>query len=384
MKSTVGRRWLGGAAGLLFTFTAAFLSACGGGQETTASGGGGQGGASDGGSGGSLFAGGSGGGDTGPTIGEDDACATSAVEGKTLPVTMLIMFDKSASMLDDQKWAGAKAALIAFFQDDATAGLSIGLRFFPDDAPASGCNDQVCSVDACAQPLVPPAPLTAAPADSDPQQKALVDAVNSKMPGGQTPMYAALGGAEQWAKANAAAGEKSTVVVLVTDGEPTTCNTDIGAIASLAQAARDESGVLTYAIGMLGSDQAQLDQIAAAGGTEKALLASAGSVSTKLIEALTSIKKAQISCTYDLPEPSMPGDVIDPGKVNVNYHDGKGGVVTMPRVGGLDACPSTYAWYYDDPAMPTSIQLCPATCASLQSNPSALVKILLGCETVVE
>ncbi len=361
----------------------ALLAACDGGTaDTTSAGGqGGQGASGGGGSGGSFL---TGGGDTGQTIDEDSACATSAVEGKALPVTMLIMFDKSASMLEDQKWAGAKAALISFFQNDATAGLSIGLRFFPDDDPAAGCNDQACSIDACSQPLVPPAPLTTAPASSDPQQKALVDAVNAKSPSGQTPMYAALGGAEAWAQQNAIEGETNTVVVLVTDGEPTTCNTDVGAIAGLAKEAHDSAGVLTYAIGMFGSNQDQLDQIAAAGGTDKALLASAGSVSTELVVALTSIQKAQIACTFDVPAPAMPGDVVDPGKVNVNYHDGSGSVVTLPRVAGLADCPSTYAWYYDDPVMPTTIQLCPATCASVQNDPDALVKILLGCETVVK
>jgi von Willebrand factor type A domain len=384
MTSTSARRTgLLSAAGILLS--AAVFTACDGGATAaaTASGGSGGQGASggDGGSAGSFITGGS---DGGPTIDEDSACATSAVEGKTLPVTMLIMFDKSASMLEDQKWAGAKAALISFFQNDETAGLSIGLRFFPDDQPASGCNDQVCSIEACSQPLVPPAPLTSAPASSDPQQKALVDAVNAKTPSGQTPMYAALGGAEKWAKENAVPGEASTVVVLVTEGEPTTCNTDIGAIASLAEDARVAAGVFTYTIGMFGSNAAQLDQIAAAGGTEKALLADAGSVSIKLVEALTSIKKAQIACTYDLPAASMPGEVVDPGKVNVNYKNGSGQVITLPRVDGAAACPNTYAWYYDDPAMPTAIQLCPGTCAELQNDPSALVKILLGCETVVK
>lgn len=365
-----------------FLASAALLAACGGGSGDTATGGqGGEGPAPAGGAGGSFVAGGT---DPGQTIDEDAACATSAVEGKAIPVTMLIMFDKSASMLDNQKWAGASAALISFFQNDATAGLSIGLRFFPDDAPAAGCNDQACSIDACSQPLVPPGPLTAAPADSDPQQKALVDAVSSKMPSGQTPMYAALGGAEAWAKANSEAGEKNTVVVLVTDGEPTTCNTDVGAIAGLAKDAYDTAGVLTYAIGMPGSNQSQLDQIAASGGTTKALLASAGSVSTELIKALTSIQKAQIACTYELPEATVPGEMVDPGKVNVNYHDGNGGVVTMPKVDGLASCPSTYAWYYDNPEMPKTVVLCPDTCAQLQKNPNALVKILLGCATVLK
>jgi hypothetical protein len=287
-------------------------------------------------------------------------------------------------MLDDQKWFGAKAALDAFFQDPETAGLSVGLRFFPDDAPVPGCNDQACSIDACSQPLVPSAPLTAAPASSDPQQKALQDAVDSKSPSGETPMYAALGGAEKWAKENAKEGETRTVVVLVTDGQPTTCNTDIGAIASLAQDARDSKGVLTYAIGMPGSNQGQLDQIASAGGTDKAFLAPAGSLAGKLVEALLSIQKSQIACTFDVPAPKDQNDVIDPDFVNVNYYKGDGSSLTMPRVSGLAACTGGQEWYYDDPQMPALIHLCPATCEALQANPKALVKILVGCQTVVK
>lgn len=380
MTSTIGPRKFAVLAAA-FLAPAITLCACGGGNETTSAGGGGSGSGAGGGSGGGFLAGG------GPpvtTIPEDAACATSSVEGKTLPVTMFIMFDRSGSMLEDQKWFGAKAALTVFFQDPATAGLSVGLRFFPDDAPAAGCNDQACSVDACAEPLVPPAPLTAAPASGDPQQKALVDAVESKSPAGETPMFAALGGAEKWAKENAKEGEIRTVVVLVTDGLPTTCNTDVTAIANLAKDARDTKGVLTYAIGMPGSDEAQLDAIAAAGGTEEAFLASAGDLSSKLVEALLSIQKAQISCTYDVPQPAEPGDVIDPGKVNVNYHDGSGTFVTMPKVDGAAACSGGHEWYYDDPAAPKLIQLCPATCTALQANSKALIKILLGCETVLK
>lgn len=384
MKSTkMGHPWLFLAVSALVS--GASLAACGGAEQATTGQSSNAGSAGVGGGGGSSGSAGDGlGGGMDQNIDEMSACATSAIEGKTLPVTMLIMFDKSGSMLENQKWAGATAALTAFFQDPDSAGLSVGLRFFPDDSPAAGCNDQACSVDACAQPLVLPAPLTAGPAASDPQQKALVDAVNSKMPKGETPMYPALGGAESWAKANAKEGEQRTVVVLVTDGQPTTCNTDVDAIAGLAKDAHDTKGVLTYAIGMLGSNQAQLDKIAVAGGTDKALLADAGSVAGKLVEALTSIQTAQIACSYDVPQASQPGEMIDPGKVNVNYYDGSGSFVTMPRVGSLDACPGTYAWYYDDPAMPKTIQLCPGTCKELQGNSSAMIKILLGCQTIVK
>ena len=196
-------------------------------------------------------------------------------------------------------------------------------------------------------------------------------------------MYAALGGAEKWAKTNASPETQRTVVVLVTDGEPTTCGTDVGAIAALAKDALDTSGALTYAIGMPGSNAAQLDTIAAAGGTDKAFVADAGALSSKLIEALTSIQKAQIACTFDVPAPSG-SDVVDPGKVNVNYYKTADTFVTMPRVDGAAQCGGSYGWYYDDAAMPKTITLCPSTCAEVQANAGAVIKILLGCETVVQ
>lgn len=88
--------------------------------------------------------------------GISNECASAVIEGDPIPVTMYIMFDKSGSMLFDQKWTGAKTALIAFFQDSDSAGLSVALRFFPDDDPVAGCNDVACSASACAAPLALP------------------------------------------------------------------------------------------------------------------------------------------------------------------------------------------------------------------------------------
>jgi hypothetical protein len=36
-------------------------------------------------------------------------------------------------------------------------------------------------------------------------------------------------------------------------------------------------------------------------------------------------------------------------------------------------------WYYDDPVKPTTITLCPTTCAGVQSDQSAKIDILFGC-----
>ena len=338
-------------------------------------GGAGAGAASSSGDGGFTGSGGSG-------PGGFDACATATVLGDRVPVQMYIMFDKSGSMLEDQKWAGAKAALIAFFQDDDSAGLRIALRFFPDDDPVAGCNESACSAAACATPLVDVGELNDQPAYGDPQQAALVSAVESKAPGGQTPMYAALAGATQWASAHASA-DVVTAVALVTDGLPNGCNEDAGAIASLAAGALSAAGVLTYAIGMEGADIGQLDQVAAAGGTEQAFVVGGGTVHKDLVAAFEAIGTMPLECVLPMPDPAEVGQQIEPGEVNVTYTHGDGAEEAIGQVAGAASC-GAGGWYYDDPVSPTQIELCPQTCELVQADAGAELGIVLGCKTVLK
>jgi len=303
--------------------------------------------------------------------GSDDftACASAKVMGR------------SGSMLQDQKWAQATTALIAFFQDPESAGLSVALRFFPDDKPTAGCSAPACNVAACAEPLVPVGTLNAQPAYSDPQQKALVEAVNSVMPEGQTPMYAALGGAEMWAKADATP-EHRTAVVLITDGEPQGCDENLANIAALAADAKSSKGVLTYAIGMSGANQSQLNQIAAAGGSELAFMINQGTVTTELRAALKKVKTSQLACTFEVPPSADPTKPVDPALINVTLTKGGSSPSVLPQVSGPGACVGA-AWHYDDPGAPKQLVLCPDVCKAAQGDPSAVVEVVIGCATVV-
>ena len=319
----------------------------------------------------------------GASSGGFDACASATVEGDKVPVQMYIMFDKSGSMIEDQKWAGATAALTAFFQDEDSAGLNVALRFFPDDDPVSGCNESACSVDACAAPLVDVGELNAQPAYSDPQQEALVTAVQSKSPAGQTPMYAALAGATQWATQHASENVM-TAVVLVTDGEPNGCNEDTAAIAQLAADAYATSEVLTYTIGMQGAVVSQLDQIASAGGTTDAFVIGQGSVHKDLVAAFEAIGTEAIACTMALPESAVVGEEVNPGEVNVAYTPaGEDQSEAIGQVASVAECAGG-GWYYDDPNEPSVIELCPSTCEQIQGDPGAALEIVLGCKTVLK
>jgi len=305
----------------------------------------------------------------------DAACAASSYEASVVPVNMFIMFDRSGSMID--KWAATTGALIAFFEDPGSAGLRVALRFFPD----SGCHGASCDVLACSQPLVSLGELTSESGASDPQETALISAVNSKVPDGGTPMYAALAGAEQWAvdHQNANPSEK-TVVVLVTDGQPNGCDEDIDNISQLASDARSSNGVLTYAVGLVGSHQDQMDKIAQAGGTSQGFFIGNGNAQADLLAALKSIQGGQLDCQFVMPS-SKNGDPVDPAYVNVTYAPGGGTPKTLGQLPSKSACAAKEGWYYDDPKNPSKIVLCPSTCSSVKGDTSGKIEILLGCAT---
>jgi hypothetical protein len=386
----VRRRFL-----LAFLLSLSTLSACGG-SEDQGGGFGGHGGkgasggasaSANGGTGAVIVVGGTSSsgaaGAAGTGVAGSDACATDTLGADVGPVNMFVMFDSSASMNDDNKWPSATAAFTSFFQDPETAGLRMAFRFFGSDSPTPGCNDSDCSIDACADPLIDIAGLTADPAPTDAHEAALVNLLQTStaVGGFGTPIYPALGGAVQWASDYAAANpDENAVVVFVTDGEPNGCNQDIGAISSLAADGWNDSRVRTYAIGLEGSNEAQLDQIAAAGNTLQGYFIGAGATAQQdLLAALNEIRGNEIRCDIAIP-PSNNGMPIDFNRVNVNYTPSNGGaVVPFGKVPSAADCMDLNGWYYDDPSAPTRIVLCDAACQSVNADSGAELSIVLGC-----
>jgi len=359
-----------------------------------------------------------GGGTAGMSVTEDAACGTGEASAMLKKVTMLIMFDRSWSMTScanaaaapppgmqdtlactdggPSRWDLTSQALTLFFQDPTAADLNVALRFFPDDA--AGCTgfseqDAVtpnCDANVCAVPLVDLAVLTADAAPIDAHEGALVAAVTASVPPGPampmpnpaTPTFAALSGASIWAKAHATAfPEEQTVVVLVTDGEPYGCDTNANNIAAIAEDAFTTSNVLTYAVGLTGASEQQLDQIAVAGGTDQAFFVSDGGTATQeLLAALIAIKGMALTCDFAVPASTTSGMNIDPHLINVNYTNGLGAEVELGIVGSMAECGTQQAWYYDDPANPTRIYLCPSACTTVTGDVGASIQILAGCE----
>lgn len=71
-----------------------------------------------------------------------DACAAKISTAQAIPLDMYIMLDVSGSMLDTTatqatKWDSVKAALESFLQDSESAGLGVGLQYFPLQKPGT-------------------------------------------------------------------------------------------------------------------------------------------------------------------------------------------------------------------------------------------------------
>ncbi|MBI5500353.1 MAG: VWA domain-containing protein [Deltaproteobacteria bacterium] len=90
--------------------------------------------------------------------------------------------------------------------------------------------------------------------------------------------------------------------------------------------------------------------------------------------------RTELPCNYDLPDPPA-GMVLDPDLVNLDYTPEGGSTSPIPRVSDPGACPAM-GWYYDDPAAPTQILLCPETCDVLRTD-SGRVDVAFGCATIM-
>jgi len=223
-------------------------------------------------------------------------------------------------------------------------------------------------------------------------QVALGTALTSKKPFGGTPTSAAIAAAEQqaFAYANANAGH-TVAVVLVTDGLPTQCNTNVDDIASAAKIGADaKPKIRTFVIGVFGASdqataQANLDKIAGAGDGGKAFIVGVGANTTKdFVAAMNSVRGKALPCDYKVPQPD--GGIPDYGKVNVRHTSPTGTKTVYPYAKNEAGCANGGGWYFDvDPSggsPPGKIILCPDTCTAA-NGAGGQVDVVLGCQTVV-
>ena len=289
-------------------------------------------------------------------------CATSSAAAKQVPVYLVFMFDRSGSMSENQKWVTCKAGLESFFGDPQSQGLFASIQFF------ANLTDE-CNVASYSTPAVA---MTALPANS------FASTIDTFSPNAGTPTLPALKGAIAYAQQQQLArpGQK-VAVVLATDGIPNDCNSDVPSVA--AEAATVASTIPTYVIGV--GDQLQaLDDIAAGGGTGKALVVSVGDpakTATDFQAALATIRGKSLSCSYTIPAPPA-GEKLDINNVNVQFTPSSG----APSVLTYNAsCAGGTGWHYDNTAAPTQIEMCATSCTTVQADAGGKIDIVLGCAT---
>lgn len=302
------------------------------------------------------------------------------------PVAIYLMLDQSASSI--LLWPGAVNAINAFVNDPSSAGLDVAIQYFP-------LLTQACDGSGYATPEVLPGRL--------PAHAAMISAslANHAPFGFDTPMEGALRGVTQYCdRFQMENPDEQCVAVLITDGAPSGCNEDFGQLAQIAADAFS-SGVLTYAVGLLGSDFTLLNQIAMSGGGEDCdpganfacdvtansdLLVDAlnkirdtvTTIETR-IETVTTVVETPLECEWEIP-PSPTG-TFDREKVNVQLSSMSANAVTLGKVASDVACAQN-GWRYDDPSAPTRIIACEQTCEMIRATPQAKVDILLGCQTI--
>lgn len=319
-----------------------------------------------------------------PPGGELDACVGVVASAESLPVDLFALVDGSGSMREAtftgvSKWNATKAAFRDFLHR-APSGMGFGLSLFP----RPGDDTASCEAQHYRDAALPIG-------DVSQMSGGVLDQLEAVTPYGQTPTAPAFTAALELATAHALEHrERSVVVVLATDGLPTTCDpVDARALAALARAAlRGAAHVRTLVVAshsLTGSDQRRFDVIAAAGGTGRALsIDPRADFAAQLSQALGAAATKRVACDLALPEPPQ-GERIDYDAVNVVL-SAEGSRITFPRVSGAESCDAAGGWYYDvDPTLgaPSRLNMCRASCDRLSDTGAAELQVELGCRTIV-
>jgi hypothetical protein len=322
------------------------------------------------------------------------ACAGIQYEPEPTPLDIYVMFDQTGSTLscvDPTDVAGTDArckktridaireAIAQFMADPESAGIGVGIGYFGQfPLGSTDCRDSAYATPAVAIGALP---------DS---AGALMASLNSVVPTGETPTGAAIRGACSYAMnwKQTHVGHR-VVMLLVTDGLPEApiscpqaacCPTLDDAVTAALGCLDNNRGLQTYVLGV-GPYLDNLQQIALAGGTKNAYLVGSGDVGSQVLQALNTIRSAaMIPCTLNIPKPPS-GLQIAYDQINIAYADPACHGSVFPKVSSADACGTDAGWYYDDPAAPSRVELCPTSCNQVSLSGARLL-FTVGCETV--
>ena len=342
--------------------------------------------------------------------------ATGVYEPEPAPSNVLFLLDRSGSMhlrIDESntRWLAMKAGLFTLL-DGMDSSVNAGIEMFPrGDAPIDCCvitESNVIDCGGCAAGelpgpearcdaswyTTPPVPVSSLDAEQRATMKDFVSTADTQFYWG-TPLAPALEGAV--ASQIDALAPGVTSVILLTDGNPTSCDTpeDPGAndvqrvIDAAAAGLAAPNPVRTFVVGVVdgdnaanGASEANISRVAAAGGTARyegceaaddcAYPVNVDNFHDELAHALDDIARKAFGCSFELPE--VEGGAPDYDAVNITL-TAEGATTTVPRDTG-----HTDGWDY----LPGNeqIQLYGAACDVLREDASAKIEVVVGCTTI--
>ncbi len=420
----------------------------GGGPSATGAGGstgatGGQGGTGAG--AGTAGAGGVGGiGGVGGTAGAGgNACAQFTAEAQQTPAAMMIVLDRSSSMITGGRWNASREAIIAAVDQDASDGLNIGLLAYPSDpVPSPQCAALLTPTVMCGVPPLEQVPIADVGTDKSNAGSGvrrqirdwLVGNTPDTTPSDASPGYEAMRVAITKLR-SFPLDKGKRLMLFITDGgfscaslsnrpaySDGICDDweEPDSVITLIENARDDATapVSTFIVGVPGSDsngqpqglyftppyhmRLALSAYAYAGspttvpsncdgtafnqmGGDPSVpchfdMTTGGFDANKLADTISEIRGKALGCTYSRPEPP-PGETLDPDLVNVVLGTDSGSVDLKKRSDPNDVCETDGCWDYDDQG---EVVLIGKACTDLQGSNSAKVDILVGCKTIIK
>jgi hypothetical protein len=304
------------------------------------------------------------------------------------PLGIYVMMDKSNAMV--APWLEVSHDLEQFIaQLNAFRGVSMGIQFYPLIPPITVAPTAMCEPT---QYATPETPIDLLPDN----QLALISSITNHSPNAISPwvtptesptdaaLKGAILGARNWVAQDEAAHRRA-VVLLVTAGVPSAaaspmCVPLVEMVEAVAQdgvsSTTGEPSVPTYVLAV-GTASAELNAIAAAGGTGEAFLKSSGGT---VLDALLRIRAAALPCDVDVSATDLTGD-----RLNLELDVPGGRSKRYGRVRVLDDCahlePGAGAWYVDGAGSTAKLRLCPSTCEEARGVPGATLDVIFGCLT---
>jgi hypothetical protein len=314
-----------------------------------------------------------------------NACVAEPMKGEAIPADIYVMFDQSGSMATPvgagTRLDAVRSAVAAFITAPESRGLGLGIGYFGHfPIGSTSCNP--------ADYATPAVPIVALPGGAQP----VLDSLNNIAPTGETPTGAAIRGACGYAQDYHRAQRGHVVfLLLVTDGVPEApvsmsrgCAPTLDdAVQATTECRNGGTPIKTYVLGV-GPSLHNLQQIAQAGGTEKAYLVEGGNVAEQVLAALNQIRlAASIRCELKIPA-APPGKVLDLNLVNLLYTDSRGQRTALYNTGDSSGCAASGGgWFYDDPSQPQKILLCENTCNIVRYEIGGELAYAIGCKTIV-